>query len=84
MAEAIIGGVLSRSIVEAGNICVGEPVEARRTVLLNKFGVLVFAENRAAVDSCDLIVLATKPQNLPDALGELRGALGTPTRSSSP
>ena len=75
MAEAIIGGVLSKGIVEAGSISVGEPLEERRTVLLNRFGVLVFPENRAAVDSCDLVVLATKPQNLPDALGELRGAL---------
>ncbi|MCE2465373.1 MAG: pyrroline-5-carboxylate reductase [Dehalococcoidia bacterium] len=75
MAEAIIGGVLSKGVVEASHIAVGEPLEERRTVLLSRFGVLVFAENHAAVDGCDLVVLATKPQNLPDALGQLRGIL---------
>ncbi len=75
MAEAIIGGALSKGVVEAEGICVGEPVAERRSILESRFGVHTTGDNGDATAGCDLVVLAIKPQNLPDALGQLRGAL---------
>ena len=58
---------------------VGEPAEARRQALERKHGLQAFARNSEAVDGADLVVMAVKPQNLPEALSELNNGLGRET-----
>jgi pyrroline-5-carboxylate reductase len=73
MAEALIGGVLQARLSEPGDVSVGEPVEARRGYLEDKYGLRAHPTNAAALDGAELTVLAVKPQSLPDVLSGLRG-----------
>ena len=73
MAEAIIAGV-RRANLDA-EITVGEPVEERRATLVSTYGVTGVAENKAAIDGTDLIVLAVKPQQLDGVAEAIGGSL---------
>ncbi len=75
MAEAMIGGVLRQSAAQPQDVCVGEPVEARRQQLAQRYGVATTTDNREACQHADLVVLSVKPQNLSEVLEELRGSL---------
>ena len=75
MAEAIMGGILAKDIVPAGDISVGEMLEDRRNTLKNKYSIYATADNQEAAGRGDLVILAIKPQNLPQVLGQLRGGL---------
>ena len=75
MAEAMLQGVLRHGVARAQEICVGEPVEARRNHLRTKYGVGVTAGNVEASGNGDVIVLSIKPQQLPDVMAELAGSL---------
>lgn len=75
MAEAMITGILERGLARPTDIAVGEPLEARRTALLQKFGVPAVASNQQAAAGSDVVVLSIKPQDLKAALQDLRGVL---------
>ncbi len=75
MAEAIIGGVLSRAIASGGDIAVGEVVEERRQALTESYGVVATSDNIDAVRGSDLVVVSVKPQDLQGVLSQLRGSL---------
>lgn len=72
MAEAIIAGARAAGLDAA--ITVGEPVKARRDALA-KLKVETTADNRAAVNRADIVVLAVKPQQFDAAAANLKGAL---------
>jgi len=76
MAEAIIGRLVGSGIVSAGDVCVVEPVQARRELLQREYGVYTFADPSACVEGADIILLAVKPQDLDTVAGQL-GALHT-------
>lgn len=61
MAEALIKG-LRRSRFADADIVVGEPNPTRQTVLEKTYGVRLATENAEVVRSCDLLLLAVKPQ----------------------
>ena len=73
MAEAIIAGV-RRADLDA-EVTVGEPVAARRAALESEYGVVAVAENDAAIEGAELIVLAVKPQQLDSVAAEISGSL---------
>ena len=75
MAEAILSGVLDKGLAAPDAICVGEPVSGRRDYLSEMYGVNTTSDNIHAVETADMVVLAVKPQQLRDVLGELRGRL---------
>ena len=75
MAEAMIGGILSKGVAGRDDIAVGEPVESRRNVLEERYGVFTTPSNPAAAEKGDIVVLAIKPQNLPEVLSQLSGSL---------
>ena len=75
MAEAIIAGVLTREVTEAGSIVIGEPVLRRREYLSGRYGTRAVTDNHSAVDGADIVVLAVKPQQLSEVLEELSGNL---------
>ena len=53
MARALIGGLIGRGTA-ASQLSVGEPAPAARESLAREFKVQVSADNRAAIDGCDL------------------------------
>ncbi len=75
MAEAIMGGVLSRGVARPEDISVGEPIEARRQTLQERHGVFVTPSNPEAVKRGDIVVLSIKPQNLLEVMEPLQGSL---------
>ena len=75
MAEAIIGGVLSKGIAGREDISVGEYLEARCQVLHERYGVFSTTDNLEAVENGDMVVLSIKPQNLSEVMAQLGGSL---------
>jgi pyrroline-5-carboxylate reductase len=61
MARALIGGLIGRGTA-ASQLSVGEPAPAARESLARDFKVRVSADNRAAIEGCDLVIVAVKPQ----------------------
>ena len=72
MAEAMIKGLLSASFIEAKNIFVSEPSEAKRDTLHAEYKIKVSADNRELVKKCDILILAVKPQILQEVLVDIR------------
>lgn len=75
MGEAMIKGMLDRSLIRPEQIVAGDPVEARRQTMAQTYGVQVTADNLAAVDQADVVVLSIKPQVLGKVLPALGGKL---------
>ncbi|WP_420713724.1 pyrroline-5-carboxylate reductase [Acinetobacter sp. MD2(2019)] len=72
MAQALIGGLISRGFAQS-QIRVADPVEQIRAVLQER-KIQVYADNTAAIAPADVVVLAVKPQVLASVLEPLQGA----------
>lgn len=75
MGEAIISGLLKRDLIAPEQIIATEPRVDRRAEIVERFGVRVTDDNIAAARHSHVLIFAVKPQSLPKALPELRGAL---------
>ncbi len=75
MAEAMVQGLLSKRLLSSKSITVGEPRQERRKELEQRHRINVTANNREAVQSCTIIVLSVKPQDLDGVLAGLKGVL---------
>jgi pyrroline-5-carboxylate reductase len=71
MAEALLAGVLKAGLAKPLDVRIGEPLEARRAQLAERYGVRVEARNLDVVEGADIVVLAVKPQNLAEVMAEL-------------
>jgi len=71
MAEAIIGGLLSGNVCRSESLWAADPVTARCDRLKSLFAVRVGSDNRQAVAWADVVILAVKPQVLPEVLKEV-------------
>jgi pyrroline-5-carboxylate reductase len=76
MAEAMIKGLLSASFIEAKNVFVSEPSEAKRNTLHAEYKIKVSADNRELVKKCDIIILAVKPQIVQKVLRDIASLVG--------
>jgi pyrroline-5-carboxylate reductase len=74
MARALIGGLIGRGTA-ASQLSVGEPAPGARESLARDFKVRVSADNRAAIDGCDLVIVAVKPQEAGAVLKALAAQL---------
>ncbi|MDO8281080.1 MAG: pyrroline-5-carboxylate reductase [Thermodesulfovibrionia bacterium] len=70
MAEALIKGMASSGMKD---IIVSEPREERRNFLEEKYRITTTSSNKAVVSSCNIIILAVKPQNMEGVLNEVAG-----------
>ncbi len=75
MAEAILGGILDAGIANAEDIRFGEPVEERRAVLMDEYGVAASADNVAMIEGADIVILAVKPQHLAPVMDGIKSAV---------
>ncbi len=73
MAEAMINGILSEGLTEAGLIFAADPREERGQELQKQYGVRATTDNREAVKEARIVVLSVKPQVMPAVLQELHG-----------
>jgi pyrroline-5-carboxylate reductase len=65
MARSLIGGLRSRGF-PAGDITVAEPVVGQRDDLRQSFGVTAVTDGTTASADATVVVLAVKPQQLPE------------------
>ncbi|MEJ0006553.1 MAG: pyrroline-5-carboxylate reductase [Steroidobacteraceae bacterium] len=70
MARALIGGLIGRG-QSAAQLSVGEPAAAARELLERDFKVRVSPDNGAAIDGCELLIVAVKPQEAGNVLRPL-------------
>jgi len=75
MAEAMISGLLERSLVSPQRVVAGEPREKRRAELEDRYGIRSTADNREAVRAAQIVVFSIKPQMLTRVMPELKGSL---------
>jgi pyrroline-5-carboxylate reductase len=75
MGGAIIHALVTRNEVEPGQVIASEPLLERREDLQARYGIRVTADNAAAVGEADVVVLAVKPQVLPEVMPELHGKI---------
>src|ERR1700733_8122599 len=70
MARALIGGLIGRGTA-ASQLSVGEPSADARQLLARDFKVRVSPDNGAAIDGCELVIVAVKPAEAAAVLGAL-------------
>ena len=68
MAEAMIRGLLAGAAATPGQICAFDPLAERLAFVQSTYGIDAATDNRALVQSADIIVLAIKPQVAGDVL----------------
>lgn len=71
MATAIINGILGNKAKSAGNIYVSDLDENKLAVMAEK-GINTVSTGSDVVKNADIIVLAVKPQNYDEVLGEIK------------
>lgn len=64
MAEALIGGLISKGVFPAEGIVACAPSKKTRDHISSQYGVKVFEKASDMVGEADLIVLAVKPKNV--------------------
>lgn len=69
MAEALIKGI--KGTGQHLDILVSEPRDERRTYLEKTYNIKTTTSNREVASSCDIIILAIKPQNMAEVLNEI-------------
>jgi len=72
MGEAMVRCLLSRKLIAPRDITVSDVSQLRRELLSREYGVNTLADNREAIESADLIILAVKPQDLAQAMEEIK------------
>ncbi len=73
MGEAIIKCLLAKKIAAPEHIAVSDVSAVRRELLSKEYNISTLDDNRKTVANADLIVLAIKPQNLPQVMEEIKG-----------
>jgi pyrroline-5-carboxylate reductase len=68
MAEAMIKGIVKSGMKD---IMVSEPREDRCSYLEKTYSVKTTSDNKEVVKSCNIIILAVKPQNMDDVTAEI-------------
>ena len=68
MAEALIGAFLRSKRIHKESVYVSDPDPARQSLLLDNYSITVMDDNARLVRECDIIFLATKPQDLAEIL----------------
>lgn len=76
MARSLIGGLLGQGIGK-DSIRVSEPDQGRREELTRDFGVVATADNTVAAEGVETLVLAVKPQVMPEVVRAIGPSLSS-------
>ena len=66
---------LAKGWLPSASICASDPVQAARDHFTSQTGVNTLADNIGVVAQSDVVVLAVKPQNMPELLNEIRAGV---------
>jgi pyrroline-5-carboxylate reductase len=72
MATALIRGMLGAQVAGRDAIVASDPIESARSALNAATGVTIFESNARVAHKSDVLVLAVKPQSMPEVLEHLR------------
>lgn len=75
MATALAHGWIKAGLVAVEQVCGSDPVAAARASFTCETSAASCADNLRIVNSSDTLILAVKPQTMPDLLNEIRSAL---------
>src|ERR1035438_4598491 len=75
MAAALAQGWIKAGLVTSEHVSASDPVPAAREQFTKTTGVIALTDNLRAVSQSNIVVLAVKPQNIADLLGEIRPSL---------
>src|SRR5262249_18593221 len=75
MGEALIKGLCSGLGVSPMHIIATDVIPERRHYMQATYGITASGDNRQAVKESDVIVLAVKPQVMPDVLEEIASVI---------
>ena len=75
IATALIRGMLRAGVASREVIAASDPLAACRAALAAETGVATTDANLDVVAACDVLVLAIKPQNMAQVLGEIQPAV---------
>ena len=78
MAEALARGLIARKIFKPSDILVSDVDSARRRKLARSLKVETTADNLVVLRDSTALLIAVKPQNIDDVLGEMAAAMGPP------
>ncbi len=67
MARSLIGGLIANKL-NPSQLFAADPNQPQREAMHEQFGIEVYADNQAAVDQAEVVVLAVKPQIMSDVL----------------
>jgi pyrroline-5-carboxylate reductase len=71
MGEALIAGITQSGLLNSGEILFFEPRSDRKEFLQKKFGVSPTTSNQDLVNHASTLILAVKPQSVPEVLLEI-------------
>jgi pyrroline-5-carboxylate reductase len=71
MAEALVGGLVAAQVCDPATMRATDPLPDRGSALKRRFGIIVGEKNVPVVEWADVVVLAVKPQVLPQVLSEI-------------
>ncbi|HEV2693157.1 MAG TPA: pyrroline-5-carboxylate reductase [Verrucomicrobiae bacterium] len=74
MATALARGFINAKLVKAGQLVAADPYEAARKHFAAETGAKVVGTNLEAAKAATVLILATKPDQVAGALGEISGA----------
>ncbi len=75
MGEAMISALISTDAASKDAVRACDIDETRRSTIQSRYGVSCSGDAAAAIEGSDVVVLAIKPQVLPDAMTALKGNL---------
>lgn len=73
MGEAMISCLLTKGVAAPGDVLVSDIDSTRLAALKERYGVNTAPDNAGAVKGCQAVVLAIKPQTLPQVMRDLVG-----------
>lgn len=76
MGEAMIGGLLGKSLLTADQIIATDAREERTHELTARYGIRATTDNAVAAEMANILVLSVKPQVFPQVARSVRGRAG--------
>lgn len=71
MAAALVSGILSSKVADTAEIVCSDVDSESRAAIQGRFGVQTTPSNQKVLENSELVVLAFKPQNFPEAVEKL-------------
>jgi len=75
MAEALVRGLLETRTCDATRLFTSDVSAARLSYMAETYGIQILTDNSTLARSCNVLVLAVKPQQVSEVIGGLRPAL---------